>query len=185
MCCLCRRSTHTTRWLRAKEKTFGDRCRTSRARGSARSENSSGEQFGAWPLGPYHRGAWTRDGSLIAAHNMLWVLWLFMGPVMGCYAQRAINNTITITVSGDNVKRAWMSPRPAREVPLWHARARRLHCFAHSSCRPSSGPSATSKAGGGCMGREGAFDGLFKLNNVRIAPSSSQTLSAVHPRVCS
>ena len=42
------------------------------ARGSARSENSSGEQFGvaSRAISPaYHRGAWTRDGSLIAAHK--------------------------------------------------------------------------------------------------------------------
>ena len=51
-----------------KEKIFGDRCRTSRARGSARSENSSGEQFG---VASRAITPWIRDGSLIAAHNML------------------------------------------------------------------------------------------------------------------
>ena len=39
------------------------------ARGSARSENSSGEQFG---VASRAITPWIRDGSLIAAHNMLW-----------------------------------------------------------------------------------------------------------------
>ena len=43
------------------------------ARGSARSENSSGEQFG---VASRAITPWIRDGSLIAAHNMLWVLWV-------------------------------------------------------------------------------------------------------------
>ena len=55
--------------LRAKEKIFGDRCRTYLARGSARSENSSGEQFG---VASRAITPWTRDGPPIAAHNMLW-----------------------------------------------------------------------------------------------------------------
>ena len=97
--------------LRAKEKIFGDRCRPNLARGtcsclpisqkrhsrgvcfyllargSARSENSSGEQFGVASLASRAITPWIRDGSLIAAHNMLWVLWvLFMGPApyVGC-----------------------------------------------------------------------------------------------------
>ena len=54
------------------------------ARGSARSENSSGEQFG---VASRAITPWIRDGSLIAAHNMLWVLWLLWAR---CYAPRAI-----------------------------------------------------------------------------------------------
>ena len=42
------------------------------ARGSARSENSSGEQFGVASLASRAITPWIRDGSLIAAHNMLW-----------------------------------------------------------------------------------------------------------------
>ena len=43
------------------------------ARGSARSENSSGEQSG---VASRAITPWIWDGSLIAAHNMLWALWL-------------------------------------------------------------------------------------------------------------
>ena len=39
------------------------------ARGSARSENSSGEQFGVASLASRAITPWIRDGSLIAAHN--------------------------------------------------------------------------------------------------------------------
>ena len=49
------------------------------ARGSARSENSSGEQFGVASLASRAITPWIRDGSLIAAHNMLWVLWVLWG----------------------------------------------------------------------------------------------------------
>ena len=77
-CLLCRRrtSTRTTRWLRAKEKTFGDRCRTSRA--AAREAKIPAASSSVWPLSRAIT-LWIRDGSLIAAHNMLWVLWLLWG----------------------------------------------------------------------------------------------------------
>ena len=62
------------------------------ARGSARSENSSGEQFG---VASRAITPWIRDGSLIAAHNMCY----------GCYGLLCpeSHNTITITVSGDQL----------------------------------------------------------------------------------
>ena len=63
--------------------------------GSARSENSSGEQFG---VASRAITPWTRDGSLIAAHNMLWVLWLLWGLLYGLLCPES-HNTITITVS--------------------------------------------------------------------------------------
>ena len=62
--------------LRAKEKIFGGRCRTSRA--AAREAKipaaSSVRRACRQAITP-----WTWDGSLIAAHNMLWVLWVSWG----------------------------------------------------------------------------------------------------------
>ena len=73
-----------------------------RARGSARSENSSGEQSG---VASRAITPWTRDGPPIAAHNMLWVL----GPITAitpitCYGLLCpeSHNTITITVRSDS-----------------------------------------------------------------------------------
>ena len=100
--------------LRAKEKIFGDRCRPNLARGtcsflpisqkrhsrgvcfyllargSARSENSSGEQFGVASLASRAITPWIRDGSLIAAHNMLWVLWLLWALLLRVRCGRAV-----------------------------------------------------------------------------------------------
>ena len=82
-----------------------------RVRGSVRSENSSGEQSG---VASRAITPWTRDGPPIAAHNMLWVLllWLLWARAhnshnthnmlwAAMYAQRAITPYTTITVSGD------------------------------------------------------------------------------------
>ena len=54
------------------------------------------------------------------------------------------------------VKRAWMSPRPAREVPLWHARARRhlrLFCSFFLRVPAALVPPASSRLHGarGCV----------------------------------
>ena len=49
-----------------------------RARQRAK-RNSSGEQFGVASLASRAITPWIRDGSLIAAHNMLWVLWVLWG----------------------------------------------------------------------------------------------------------
>ena len=79
-----RTTTRTTRCAlrseRAKEKIVRAIDAEPRARQRAK-RNSSGEQFGVASLAPRAITPWIRDGSLIAAHNMLWVLWVLWGPM--------------------------------------------------------------------------------------------------------